>query len=371
MSRGRTGGTGSDANDPGGAARGSIRAYRRAVLVLAIVCLLGGQAFVAAVAMPTDAADVGRAPSTAGAIGVAGEPSSGDPSPTDTIDGGFQPSGADAPVDDLEPGAQLAANTAGQAASIRGHVDRADFAVRLDESTSTAERGVIVDGEVDAVERRVTALERRYRSRDASGPNGRVGTGTVTARKAAVGFEADAVDAHLTAVDAAAAGLPGDVRAGYRLDERIEALSGRLDSLRSRTADAVETVEGAGRPIRTAPVSTSNVAAAMSQLGVTERWYVAELRSERIELHVRAANGTTVRFGVDRAGSDAQRIEGGAMDDPTVRVHTDYRVVRALERGEDPDRVLREGLDADRIAIDGVGLRSSVKYSVVSIVASA
>ncbi|WP_247731130.1 hypothetical protein [Halovivax limisalsi] len=331
--------------------RGSIRGRPRAILVLAIVCLLAGQALTAGIAVSGDAIGVGSEPSTATAAGIGANAST------------------DAVADDLEPGAQLAAVTAGQAASIRERVDRASFGARLEEPRASVERAAVVDRELGDLERRLTALERRHRSLDESGRDERVGAGTDTAGRAAIGFEAESIEAHLAVVEAAAGDLPADVRSARRLDERIDGLFGRLDSLRARTGDAVAAVEAAGRPIRTTPISAPNVAAAMARLGTEERWSVAELRSERIDLHVRAANGTALRFGIEGAGSDSQRVERGAMADPTVRVHTDYRVIRALERGGDPTRVLREGLAAGRIAIDGVGLRSSVKYGVVAYVA--
>lgn len=320
-----------------------MRWYRRGVVLLTIVGLVvGGLTFAVAAAIPP------------GTIGQ----------------GADHQGAANASADEIGAGAQLAGVVAVQDESIRGDVDRGAFAAELEGATSTAERAAVVDRELAALDRRIAAIDRRHRSLESARENGSIGAGVYTAKSATIGGAARDVDRHLTAVATAAADLPADVRAERRLDERIDALTERTDELRERTREAVEAVDGAGRPVRTTPLSEADVAAAMAQLGDADDRLVEELRSERIELHVRAANGSTKRFGVEAAGGASQRVEPGPMDDPTVRVHTDYRVIRALQLGENPARVVREGLEADRIAIEGVGLRNSFKYGVVSIAES-
>jgi hypothetical protein len=188
-----------------------------------------------------------------------------------------------------------------------------------------------------------------------------------TARAVAVGAEADALGRLLEDIEAVTGELPATERDQRNLTARLRAHEERAARLRERTREAQDAVDGAGTETWAEPVSPVDVEAAANRgldaVSQAERLF----GSERLDLHVRRANGSTLRLAVDTSGGEVTGIEPGPHDDPTVRVYTDYGVVRTLQQTDDPGNVLQEALDEDRIVYDGVGVFQSLRYGTAAI----
>mgnify|MGYP006926881994 CR=1 FL=1 len=101
----------------------------------------------------------------------------------------------------------------------------------------------------------------------------------------------------------------------------------------------------------------------MASVSGAERFF----GSEQVDLHVRRANGSRLRLAIDTGGGEVTSIERGPHDNPTVRVYTDYGVIRTLQRTDDPGGALSNAVDNNRVVYDGAGLLQSIRYGGVSV----
>lgn len=271
------------------------------------------------------------------------------------------------------PGAHLAGVVGASDASVRGSVDRAAFLARLSEADGPDARARVVDGHLSASERRVATLEQRIDGlpdRAATGSSTDVVPSRTTARAASVGSAAAAERRLVRELDAAVSELPRDVREDRDLSRRVARLEDRLATLREGTRDAVRDLNGTNRGPTERGLATSDVdAAARRALARGGRLHDL-FGSERIDLRVRTANGSTARFAVHTAGGELQRVEAGAVQQPTLRVHATEGAVLAVRDADDPLAALRAARDDGRVRYDGVGLWNSAKFGAVSVVES-
>lgn len=253
-----------------------------------------------------------------------------------------------------EPSERVAAFITAQNQSIRGVVQEQSFRSQLETAGSPTERAAVLDRQLDELETRTARLERTIK---ASGES-------VTAR-AGVAVESRSLADLLEEIDRAAASLPAEDR--EQLDaSRIETLRDRVATLRQQTTAAADAIEGENVDTAVDPLSFADLRAAVpEQLDVAER-LDRIVGSQRIELRVRRANGSVLRAGVVTDGRTVASIERGPIDDPDVWVYTDYRVLRAMQRSEDPFAAFREGVRDGRVIYDGTGWVDSVRYGIVS-----
>jgi hypothetical protein len=295
-------------------------------------------------------------------VGVAGQlPTPAErPAVPAAVDNHSDPVGI--PEGDLGAGEQLSGLVTTENRAVRGSVDRRAFQARLDATESPSERADLAGELLSELDGQLANLEATVDTLAANGT-----TGGATARAAAVGAEAATVGALLADIEAVLLDLPATERAQRNLTARLQAHEDRAARLRERTRDARDLVDGAGTETWASPVSVADVEEAadrtMGSASQAERFF----GSERIDLHVRRANGSTLRLAVDTDGGEVTAIERGPHDDPTVRVYTDYGVVRTLQRTDDPGGALQAALGEDRIVYDGVGLFDSIRYGTAGI----
>lgn len=253
-----------------------------------------------------------------------------------------------------EPSERVAAFIAAQNQSIRGVVREQSLRSQLEAAGSPTERAAVLDQQLDELESRTARLEQTLETAGES----------VTAR-AELAVESRSLAELLEEIDRAAVSLPAEDR--ERLDaSRIETLRDRVATLRQQTTAAADAIEGADIDAAVDPLSFADLRAAVpEQLEVAER-LDRIVGSQRIELRVRRANGSVLRAGVVANGRTITSIERGPVDDPDVRVYTDYRVIRAMQRSEDPFAAFREGVRDGRVIYDGTGWIDSVRYGIVS-----
>lgn len=264
------------------------------------------------------------------------------------------------PDGDIEAGQQLAGLVATEDRTVRGSVDRGAFQTRLDAAGSTAERAQLIDSRLSAVDQQLADLEATVDDLDGDADG-------ATARAVAVGAEAAALDGLLADIEAAMLELPPEERTQHNLTARLTAHDERVATLRERTREARTLVDGTETETWASPVSAADVEEAVDRATSAASEADRLFGSERIDLHVRRANGSTLRLAVDTDGGAVTDIERGPHDNPTVRVYTDYGVVRRLQRADDPGEVLQDALDENRIRYDGVGLFQSLRYGTAGI----
>ena len=268
---------------------------------------------------------------------------------------------------ELGAGEQLAGMVATQDGTVSGSVDRDSFQAQLDATESPAERAGLIDSWLSDIDGQLTELETKLDELDANDESeSDSGTGP-TARTAAVGAEATALQALLGDIEDAMHDLPAAEREQRDLLDRHTAHDERVTTLRERTQEARQLVDGTDSETWAAPVTPADVEEAadrsMAAVGGADRFF----GSERIDLHVRRANGSTLRLAVETDGGEVNDIERGSHDDPTVRVYTDYGVVRTLQRTDDVGGALEEAREGDRIVYEGAGLYNSIRYGAVAI----
>jgi len=288
------------------------------------------------------------------------------------MDGDGGVSGASADTDanataELEAGSQLSGLVGVQNRAVRGTVDRESFRARLDGADTPRERAAVLGRQVSALDTRVGDLEDALRSLERERDDGTLDGDAFVARSAEIGGAAAGIDDLLDESRTAAEALPSEVREERDLLARIDSLDDRVGTLRERTNAATRAIDGVDQPRRASPVSIADVetmlTGALAAHDAAERLF----GSERIDLHVRRANGATMRIGVVTDGGEVVAIERGTIDDPTVRVYTDYAVVRTIQYSDQPETDVQQAFDEDRIVYDGVGVRNSIRYGAAAI----
>lgn len=253
-----------------------------------------------------------------------------------------------------DPSERVSAFIAAQNQSIRGVVREQSLRSQLEAAGSPSERAAVLDQQLDELETRTARLERTIETSSES----------VTAR-AGVAVESRSLADLLEEIHRAAASLSAEDREQLEASQ-IETLRGRVATLRQQTAAAADAIEGENVDTAVDPLSFADLrAAAPEQLDVAER-LDRIVGSQQIELRVRRANGSVLRAGVVTDGRTVVSIERGPVDNPDVRMYTDYRVVRDMQRSEDPFAAFREGVRDGQVIYDGTGLVDSVRYGIVS-----
>lgn len=265
-----------------------------------------------------------------------------------------------------ESGGHLSGLVDTQGQALRGTVGREAFRARLAGSESTEARADLADEWLRAVDGRLAELEAELAPLDlGSGPGEDVDT--TTGRAAGVGAGARELDALLDELRAVIVDLAVGTELRQNLTGRLDSHDDRVSALREETDAAAELVAGVGQPNWAAPVTVADVEEAVQRSvdDDSRAWRLFD--SERIDARVRAANGSTLRVGIETEGRQVEAVRPGPLDSPTVDVYTDYRVVKRLQRTDDPSGVLADALGDDRIVYDGVGLYDSFRYGAVSI----
>lgn len=299
--------------------------------------------------------------------GLVGLALTGGPAIVDTAIGSVTGDAAQSANTTDEPGAgaQLSGVVAVQDETVRGEVERESRRVALESTESPEARATLLDQRLADTENRVTTLERRADAVEQDRENGR--TNEYTAQAAEIGQAARSLEQLLDQTATAIEELPADVREQRELTAQLESLQGRLATVQNQTSDATRTIEGADTEIRASPLTFADLEEAMTETAQAGSGADRLFSSERIDLHVRTANGTTLRAGVRTKGGEVVSVQQGSIDDPTVRVYTNYQVARDLQRSDDAASVIRDAIENDRIIVDGVGLGNSVRYGVASI----
>jgi hypothetical protein len=266
------------------------------------------------------------------------------------------------PEEGVGAGEQLAGLVAAEDQTVRGSVERGAFQAQLEAAGSPEEQAQLLDSQLLAVDERLTALETGVTDLAADAP----ADGT-TAEAVSAGAEATAIARLLGDIETAMLDLSATARQQRNLTARLVEHQQRAEAVRERTREPRALVDGANTETRADPVTVADVEVAadraMASVSGAERFF----GSERIDLHVRRANGSTLRLAVDTGGGEVTAIERGPHDNPTVRVYTDYGVVRTLQRADDPGRTLSDAVDDGRVVYDGAGLFQSIRYGTVAI----
>jgi len=265
------------------------------------------------------------------------------------------------------PGGRLAGTVAVGGSEVGSGVDTAAFDAVLAATTSDAERADIVATRLDGAAGRLDALERRIDSLERARSNGSLSPDRSRARGADAVARIRAVRAVLDRAETATVTLDGE--RGDRLGERVADLRDRARSLLDADLRAAaRAIDGADVDGTAAPIDLAEVVAAYERSGgrAPGPW-VALFGSERIALHVERADGRTAVFGLHTSGGDIVESTRGPPENPTLRVETDYRVVRGVAGGEDPWEVASRALASDRITYRGVGAVATLKYGLVAL----
>jgi len=272
--------------------------------------------------------------------------------------------GPDAGGDHPGAGEQLVGLVAAENRDLRGSVDRNAFGARLDAADSPAERATLVDRRLSDVDGRLAELEGTLDGLEANDGDGnrRTPTDGATARAAEVGAAAGAIQELLADIEAAIRRLPAAEREQRDLGERLSALTARTAAVRERTREARRLVAGADSETRAAPITLAGIEGAIQKAVDDADAASRLLGTESIDLRIRRANGSTLRLAIETDGGEITEIRRGSHDDPTVRVYTDYGVVRTLQRTDDVRGGIEDALAEDRIVYDGAGLYHSIRF---------
>jgi hypothetical protein len=287
-------------------------------------------------------------------------PGDGPTTPANTDNHSEQPVGV--PDGGVGAGEQLAGLVATADQTVRGSVDRGAFQAALEAAGSPAQRAEVVDSRLSTTDERLTELERTVTELAASRP-----ASGKTARAVSAGAEAEALARLLGDIETAVPDLPATQREQRNLTARLEEHQQRAEAIRERTRQPRELINGANTETWADPVTIADVEEAadrsMASVSGAERFF----GSEQVDLHVRRANGSRLRLAIDTGGGEVTSIERGPHDNPTVRVYTDYGVIRTLQRTDDPGGALSNAVDNNRVVYDGAGLLQSIRYGGVSV----
>jgi hypothetical protein len=266
------------------------------------------------------------------------------------------------------PGARLAGAVAVSATEVGSGVGAGTFAAALADATSDDERARVVRERLDRTAGQLDDLARRTQELERARANGSLSPDRYRARGAGLAARIRGV---LDVLDRAATATPTlSGEEGDRLGRRVETLRTRARSLLAgELRAAARTIDGTDVEGAASPVDLDEVVAAYERSGGrAPGFWVALFGSERIALHVQRANGRTAVFGLHTSGGAVVDSTRGSPADPTLRVETDYRVVRGVATGEDPWSVASRALAEDRITYRGVGALATLKYGLIAVV---
>ncbi len=287
---------------------------------------------------------------------------------TPLVAGGV-PATAEATADETDPapGPHLAGVVGAQDSEVRGTVAADRFGARLANASSDRERAAVIDERLTRAEGRLGTLEERLRELERAREDGSLEADAYAARLAALGAAADELAAAATASERAAARLPAERREALNAAERAAIVRNGANSIRDRASEATAAIDGSGEAVRADPVSLADVRVVAERAIRVPDSLRGVAGSERVNLHVRRANGTTAVYAVDIENGRVASVAGDSFEDPTLAVYTDYRVVGELRRADDPAAVVESAATNDRIRYDGQGLGNSLKYGLVRI----
>lgn len=265
-------------------------------------------------------------------------------------------------------GAHLAGIVAVQNSTVEAAVANGTFQARLANASTDSARAALVDRRLDAIDRRLAAAQERSRALSRTRAEESLSGDVYTARAAGVADTADRLVDAATATERAADSLPPDRRASLRVAERAEAIRTDARRLRERMNDAADAIDGVGEESRAAPVSRGAVEDILDSVAGAETPLSGVARSERMNVHIRQANGTTPVFAVRIENGRVRSVADGRLENPTLSVYTDYRVVDRVRRAQDPAAAIRTAIENDRVRYDGHGFGSSLKYGTLKLV---
>ncbi len=272
---------------------------------------------------------------------------------------------ATANATDPAPGAHLAGLVGTQDSEVRGTVAAGTFEARLANASSDRERAAVIDDRLTGTEQRLAALEARMQALDRARENGSIDADEHAARLATRGATADRLASAATASERAAADLPPERRAALNASERAAAIRTRAADVREHAGAATDSIDGTDGEARADPVSVADVRAVARETIRVPGSFQGVAGSERVNLHVRRANGSVAAFAVVVEDGRVVSVAGEPFETPTLAVYTDYRVVRDVQRAGDPAATVEEAIENDRIRYDGQGLGNSLKYGLV------
>jgi len=272
---------------------------------------------------------------------------------------------ATANASDPAPGARFAGVVGTQDAEVRGTLAADRFEARLANANSDRERVAVIDDRLTVAEQRVDRLETRLRALDRARENGSIDGDAYLARIAALGATADQTIEAARASERVAADLPAERRASLNASERVADIETRADAIRERTSEASAAIDGTDEEIRAQPISLADVRLVAEQTIRVPDSLRGVAGSERVNLHVRRADGSTAVFGVAVEDGRVTSVTGEAFENPTLAVYTDYRVIGDVRRADDSAAVVESAVANDRVRYDGQGLGNSLKYGLV------
>jgi len=251
---------------------------------------------------------------------------------------------------------------------IRSTVNVSAYDARLAASDSPRERAAVVAEQLNATDRRLTALERQrdrlVQARDA----GELSSGEFRARSARLAERTRAVDRLLDRSGTAVSGLPDGVREDRALDDRIAEQRGRTEAILAGPVGSAAAAFDDVETERAAPVGFDRIEATFTAGGPAVPGPLTPLfGDERITVHVRQANGNVGLYHVRTADGDVVEAGPGPAEDPTLHVFTTHEVVREIADAENPWRATDRALSEDRITVRGTGVLGTVKYWTASV----
>ncbi len=283
---------------------------------------------------------------------------------------GQQPAtdGAGGSETDPAPGPHLAGIVSVQDSTVEASVANETFQARFANATTDDERAALVEQRLAAIERRLEAARSRSEELSRAREEGSLSEDRYAARAAALADTADRLAGAATATERAAASLPADRRASIGVAERAGDIRTEARRLRERTSDAATAIDGSREESHVEPVSGDAVEDIFDRVAGAETPLAGVASSERMNIHVRRANGTTPVFAVQIENGRVTAVDDEPFENPTLSVYTDYRVVDQVRRAEDPAGAIRTAIENDRIRYDGRGLGNSLKYGAIKLV---
>jgi len=269
-------------------------------------------------------------------------------------------------TDGPRPGERLAGVVGVEGAAVGGDIDEGRFAAALANASTDRATVRVIDRRLVEVDRLLDRLDRRTRRLERARANGFLQAGRYAARAADLAARLRSVERVLDRTESVTDGLPADRRA--EIEDRVQRLrERRLSLLDDDLAAAARTVDGADVEGDASPVDLRDVVAAYERSGGNAPGvWTALFGTEQIAVHVERANGRTAVFGLHTDGGDVVEAVRGPPEDPTVRVDTDYAVVRRVAGAENPWTTASRALAEDRITYRGLGVVSGVKYGLLA-----
>jgi hypothetical protein len=275
--------------------------------------------------------------------------------------------GATGSPTDPGPGAHLAGVVAVQNSTVDAAVASGTFQARLANATTDSERATVIDRRLGAIERRLAAARSRSRELSRARAEGSLSEDRYAARAAALAATADRLAGAGTATEQTGRSLPADRRAAIGVAERAAEIRTEARRLREQTSDAAAAIDGSREESHVEPVSAGAVEDIFDQVAGAETPFTGVASSERMNVHVRRANGTTPVFAVRIENGRVTAVDDDPFENPTLSVSTDYRVLDRVRRADDPAGAIRTAIENDRIRYDGRGLGNSLKYGAIKL----